>query len=202
MCADYTGAWNLLYDWQTLLAGGAAVFGGWLAYRAGVRQANETQNAARLQIEAMAKQSAILTRQNEELRRTLARETLIAARMLDASMEVVAGDIQTARSRFSGPADGHIDEPRANQIRHSVGKPGFAYLWEKVGMLDREIAVPFLELEASIDRLRAQEGATFVGGLTDKLENLSVFVERILDLAGAEIRRATVRLSGENASPR
>ena len=51
------------------------------------------------------------------------------------------------KMQFAGPPDGMIDASAANRVRQRVGKPGFAYLWEKVGLLDREIAEPFLQLE-------------------------------------------------------
>ena len=41
---DYIGIWKLLYDWQTIIAGAAAIFGGWIAYRAGVKQAQPREN--------------------------------------------------------------------------------------------------------------------------------------------------------------
>jgi len=202
VCTDYDGLLKLLYDWQTLLAGAAAIFGGWLAYRAGVKQATATRDASTVQIQAIDMQTAALEQQNAELRRAdqrgLARESLIAARMLDASLEVVANDIENARSLFGPePRDGYIDEPTANFVRHAVGKPGFAYLWQKVGILDREIAVPFLTLEAAIDRMRAERGATIVSGLTDRLDRLSVLVERLRDLAGGEVGRATAILAAD-----
>jgi hypothetical protein len=57
---EYTGLLGWVYDWQTLLAGGAAIFGGWLAYRAGIKQATATSDAARDQIAEMKKQNADL----------------------------------------------------------------------------------------------------------------------------------------------
>jgi hypothetical protein len=40
---DYTGLFRFVYDWQTFIAGILAVGGGWLAYRAGMRQARTAQ---------------------------------------------------------------------------------------------------------------------------------------------------------------
>lgn len=55
MCSpDYTGLWKLLYNWQTLIAGTAAIIGGWIAYRAGVIQAKATRESANQQIAAAA----------------------------------------------------------------------------------------------------------------------------------------------------
>jgi hypothetical protein len=60
--ADYTGLWKLLYDWQTLLAGAAAIFGGWLAYRAGVKQATATRDAAENSTKSMLERSRLVER--------------------------------------------------------------------------------------------------------------------------------------------
>jgi hypothetical protein len=51
---DYTGLWKLLYDWQTIIAGAAAMLGGWIAYRAGMIQAKATRESANQQIAAAA----------------------------------------------------------------------------------------------------------------------------------------------------
>jgi hypothetical protein len=74
-------------------------------------------------------------------------------------------------------------------------------LWEKLGILDREIAVPFLQLEAAIDRIRAEVGHTQVRFLTERLDRLSAFVERIRDLAGGEIEKALAVLSADELPP-
>jgi hypothetical protein len=66
VCFNYHGFWGWLCDWQTLigaiiaglLAIGAAVLGGWMAYRAGVKQATATQQAADRQIRALEQQNA------------------------------------------------------------------------------------------------------------------------------------------------
>lgn len=50
---DYTGFWKLLYDWQTIIAGGAAVIGGLAAYSAGRIQARATREAADREIAAI-----------------------------------------------------------------------------------------------------------------------------------------------------
>jgi len=50
---DYTGFWKLLYDWQTIIAGGAAIIGGVVAYVAGRIQARATRDAADRQIAAI-----------------------------------------------------------------------------------------------------------------------------------------------------
>lgn len=55
---DYIGIWKLLYDWQTIIAGAAAIFGGWIAYRAGVKQAQATRESTDKQLAAAAAEIA------------------------------------------------------------------------------------------------------------------------------------------------
>jgi hypothetical protein len=159
----YSGVLKWIYDWQTIIAGLAAIFGGWLAYRGGIRQADATRDAAGLQIKALTEQTSAVKQQNAYLvradQRNHARERLIAARTLVASMVVVAKGIQNAKSRFGyGGREGYVDPQTAEDIRQLIGKPGFNFLWEKVGILDHEIGVPFLELEAAIDQMRKVKG--------------------------------------------
>ena len=68
---DYTGLFRFVYDWQTFIAGMGAIYGGWLAYRAGIRQATATREAARDQIAEMGRQNADLKLADQ---RRLARE--------------------------------------------------------------------------------------------------------------------------------
>jgi hypothetical protein len=49
---NYTGFWKLLYDWQTIITGLAAVVGGGMAYWAGRVQAKATRTGADLQVAA------------------------------------------------------------------------------------------------------------------------------------------------------
>jgi hypothetical protein len=59
---DYTGFWKVVYDWQTLITGMAAVFGGLVAYQAGRTQANATREAANRQIAALVHKDRLQAR--------------------------------------------------------------------------------------------------------------------------------------------
>jgi hypothetical protein len=158
---DYTGLLHWAYDWQTMIAGVLAIVGGWLAYRAGIRQANATRSSAEGQIEAIREQTAAAKQQAADLKlaeqRRLARERLAVAGLLYTALGVVVGQIEGARSMFSVPADGLVDE--GGLIRRQVGKPGFAYLWERIGVFEGEIVAGFLNLEIAVDRMQAEKGA-------------------------------------------
>jgi len=184
--SDFHDLWKLFYDWQTIAAGilaiVAALIGGFFVYWVGVKQ-----------IRALQEQNADLKRAEQ---RRLARETLSTARMLDASLQVIAENIEGARE-WSGaqPRSGHVDQEMANSVRQTLGEHRLSYLRDKMGILDPEIAVPLIRLEATLDRFRAEKGETHAGGLTDRLKEFSVLVQRIRDLAGGEIARTRAILS-------
>lgn len=71
MPSDYTGFLKILYDWQTLITGGAAILGGWIAYRAGMIQATATRRAAQTQVEAEQQREE---HETDALRKSLATE--------------------------------------------------------------------------------------------------------------------------------
>jgi hypothetical protein len=184
--------WQVVDHWQTLIAGVFALLGGGVAYIGALQ-------AARRQVKAVNAQTSAVERQNEALKRAdrhrIARERLDVARLLDASLEVIASNIARVRAFYGGPPNGHIDEPLANSIRQGIGKPGFKSLRERIGVLDREIAVTFLTLEAEIDRLRAMTGATHVSGTTDRLDERAVIVSTLRSLVQREMDSANAVLS-------
>jgi hypothetical protein len=181
---DYTGLFRFVYDWQTFIAGMGAIYGGWLAYRAGIRQATATREAARDQIAALEQQNADLKLADQ---RKLARERLAVAGLLYTSLGVVVGQIEYARSRFSGPADALLDEQTANSVRHEVEKPGFAYLWQRLGVFEGAIVAGFLSLEIAVDRMRAETGPVPFGPLKDRLDNLSKLAQSLRSLAPSDV---------------
>jgi hypothetical protein len=184
-CADYTGIWKQIYDWQTLSAGGIAIIAAGIAYCVGHGQ-----------IQAIANQTAALEKQTADLRRAeqqrLARENSTIARVLYASMGLVATDTATANSRFSFQPDSPVlDEQFANSIRDAVGKYSFNYLREKVGNFDREdIMVAFLVLEANIDKLRAEAGPIHAGPLKERLNALLEQAKTLQTHAAGELEKA------------
>jgi hypothetical protein len=63
-----------------------------------------------------------------------------------------------------------------------------------MGVLNPEIAVRLLKLEAEIDRFQAVSGATFVSGITDRLDERANMVSSLRDLANREIDSANAVL--------
>jgi hypothetical protein len=84
---DYTGLWKLLYDWQTIIAGAAAILGGWIAYRAGVIQARATRESADKQIAAAA---AEITDADSTATDAVRREIIEFSKFLIGNLEICA----------------------------------------------------------------------------------------------------------------
>ena len=61
-CCDYTGLIRFVYDWQTYIAGLLALGGGFLAYRAGIKQARATHQAAEQSTRSMQERSQLVER--------------------------------------------------------------------------------------------------------------------------------------------
>jgi hypothetical protein len=166
-----------------ILAIVGAIGGGWLAYRAGVKQANATRKSSREQIVALEQQNATLKLADQ---RRLAQERKDVAGLLYASLGIIITQIGLARSGLTDP----LPTPRANAIRQIIGKPGFTYLWEKLGVFEGEIVVGFLSLELAIDAVQAGKDDTDLGRLKRMLDGLSTLAERLRSLASGEMEKA------------
>jgi hypothetical protein len=164
-----------------ILAIVAAVIGGLFVYCVGVKQ-----------IRALQEQNADLKRAEQ---RRLAQERSNVARVLWSCLGYVESDIK--RASFSGDPNSLLSEQAANSPRHSIGKPNFDYLRERVGSFAREDIVPaFLGVERLIDELRAEEGKIPVDELRTRLDNLLDGVRKLRVLAMVELERARDMLSG------
>jgi hypothetical protein len=188
VCADYTGLFRWVCDWQTLIAGILAIVGaiggGWLAYR-----------GAQNQIAEMKRQNADLKLADQ---RRLAQERKAVAGLLYASVGIVITQIDLARSGLIDP----LPTPRANAIRQAIGKPGFTYLWKKLGVFEGEIVDAFLNLELGIDAVRAGKDDADLGRLKRMLDGLSALAERLRSLASGEMERAKAILPVDELPPR
>ena len=91
--------------------------------------------------------------------------------------------------------------PLANAIREIVGKPGFTYLWERLGVFEGEIVFAFLKLEIAIDLIQGEKDDTDVGQLKDQLDALSTLAERLRSLATGEMQRAMAILPVDELPP-
>ena len=81
----YSGIWKLFHDWQTIIAGAAAIFGGWMAYRAGVKQAQATRESADNQIAATA---AEIKNSDSAAADAIRREVIEFSKFISGNLEI------------------------------------------------------------------------------------------------------------------
>jgi hypothetical protein len=183
---EYTGLFRFVYDWQTFIAGMGAIYGGLLAYRAGKTQATATREAARDQIAALEQQNADLKLADK---RRLAQERKDVAGFLYASVGIVIAQIEIARSGLTDLEENPFGVS-AKTIRQTVGKPGFTYLWGRLGVFEGEIVVAFLSLDTAIDQMQAGKDDTDFGHLKHMLEGLLTLAKDLRSLASSEMQKA------------
>jgi hypothetical protein len=191
--------WQVIDHWQTLIAGGIAGLAGLVAYIGALQ-------AARRQVKAANKQTAVVERQNAALKlieqHRIAREQLMVARLLHASLELLSKDIADASDSYKSPREDEIIAAGdANAIRDRMKKPAsFSVLMERISTLSPEIAVRFLALDSQIDRLKAETTSITVGGLMkDRLGRLAEAELALRKLTGEAIRSAESVLATEGA---
>ena len=123
--------WQVIDHWQTLIAGGIAGLAGLAAYTGALR-------AARRQVKAANKQTAVVERQNAALKlveqHRIAGEQLMVARLLHASLELLSKDIADASDSYKSPREDEIIAAGdANAIRDRIKKPAsFSVLMERI----------------------------------------------------------------------
>jgi signal transduction histidine kinase len=166
--------WQFVDHWQTLIAGGLALFAGvvtvWGTLRAANRQvktANDaadreikaTTDAANRQITAAQEQTAAaqyqtaVTRELE--RRRIAREGYAFHAMLAAAMSAVIADVEAAR-KLPAPTSTGGETREAYVIRQRMKRAGFAELRHAFLHFGGTQTAEFLQLDKQIEDLAAQ----------------------------------------------
>jgi hypothetical protein len=164
---------QVIDHWQTLIAGGVAGLAGLAAYIGALQAAGRQVKAANAQTAAVETQNAALKRADQQ---RLAREQLMVARLLDASLQLLKKDIDDASDSYKSPRENDIIAAGdANAIRDRIKKPAsFPILMENITALSPDIAVLFLSLNAKIDRVKAETESITVGGLmNDRIGSLA-----------------------------
>ena len=167
--------WQFLDHWQTIIAGGLALFAGvvtvWGTLRAANRQvkaANDAANreikattdAANRQISAAQEQTAAAQHQTavtrELERRRIAREGYAFHAMLEAAMSAVIADVEAAR-KLKSPSDVSHETREAYVIRQRVKRAGFIELRHAFLRFGGTRTAEFLQLDKEIEDLSAYD---------------------------------------------
>jgi hypothetical protein len=118
MC-EYASITKLLYDWQTLIAGG-------MALAAGVGTGWITRSAARQQVAAANRQTEAVKQQNTELkteaRRNLARNALTSITLIESVLSRIQDDIDRVIQLTNQPQFGGVGgvAPRGVPLSRSI----------------------------------------------------------------------------------
>jgi len=219
--------WQFIDHWQTLIAGGLALFAGivtvWGTLRAAnrqVRAANDAADrevkaaadAANRQISAAQEQTATAQHQTavtrEIERRRIAREGYAFHAMLEAVMSAVIGDVEAARKLPAPLSEG--DTREAYAIRQRVKRAGFIELRHAFLRFGGTRTTEFLQLDKEIEDLSAQcttpinPGSGFpmspVGvsaGLFEQLDRIERQATELLDHATDGMKRCREELAKE-----
>jgi hypothetical protein len=131
---------TFLFDWQPLLVGVLALAAGVAAYCAGLRQAR-----------AVEEQNRELKR-NE--RRQLAREGIVATRLIDGILAKIEHEIARVTTLFEQPCYQKPDAIAPADWNRLIQKPNISVVFDKLGMCSEEILAKYMELDAEIEQYR------------------------------------------------
>jgi hypothetical protein len=168
-------------DQGSIIAGILALLAGLVAYRAGKLQARAT------------------TQQNIELRtenrRRLAREGIIATRLLEGVLSKIKGDIDRLNKLLDQPQ--FFANPNAtvpSDWRKLIRKPALTTVWDKLGLCERETINNYLILDAKIDEF-IERDISGVHPIKNSLADFTNFVTVLRDDLAGEARRYDAVLS-------
>jgi hypothetical protein len=166
--------WQFIDHWQTVIAGGLALFAGvvtvWGTLRAANRQVKSANDAADREIKtatdaanrqisaaqkqtAAAQHQAAVTRELE--RRRIAREGYAFHAVLEAAMSAVIADVEAAR-KLPPPRSDVFETREAYVIRQRVKRAGFIELRHAFLRFGGTRTTEFLQLDKEIEDLSAQ----------------------------------------------
>jgi hypothetical protein len=157
----------------SLIAGLLALLAGVLAFLIGRRQVEWLQRSEK---------------------RHLARETLIATRLIDSVLARIQDEIKCVRKMLSQRQYQPPDAVAPSDVRKLLHKPNVAVVWDRLGLCDPEIIRAYMDLDADIDQYWERE----IHGVAHHIEQLQKFdakIEFLRDELGHEARRCTKALA-------
>jgi hypothetical protein len=172
--------WSALYvffrDEGSIIAGVIALAAGYIAYAGATR-------AAKIQVDAMTVQTEALKQQNSELkienRRRLAREEIVAVRLLLGVVKRIGNDCKNPKL---------IESPGLK------AKPPLSVVWNHLGVCDQEIIEKYLSLDEAIDQSVCLN-TNFSRELREKQSELASMAELLIADLDDEMKRGLAVLA-------
>jgi hypothetical protein len=188
--------WLSLYYWcrdqGSLVAGAMALVAGVIAYVGAVHGAKD-------QAAATNEQTAALRQQNEALkesqRRTLARDGLVAIRMLNSVIDQMQGDIDRVTELLDQPAYSGMNAAAPGSWKTLIQKPPLSVVWITLGNCGREVIDKYLMLDSKIDQF-AKDGVHGAQYMRDKLNEFSEIAHFVSAELESDAQKCNAVLAG------
>jgi hypothetical protein len=162
-----------LRDEGSIIAGLLALVAGGIAYAGAMR-------AARIQVDELRQQNSELKAEN---RRTLARDGIIAVRLLSGVVNRIKDDTKKLRELLEQPQYKGPNVSAPGDWRKLIRKPPLEVVWNNLGVCGREIIDGYLLLDSKIDEFAEHEiaGADYMSERVAAFDNLVGFLNDELD---------------------
>jgi hypothetical protein len=166
-----------------------SIISGILALIAGVVAYGGAMHAAKIQVAALKEQNAALKGEN---RRKLARDSIVAIRLLSGVVRGMKDDSKRIRDLLQQPQYMVPNAIAPTDWRQSIAKPPLAVVWNSLGLCGREIIETYLVLDAKVEefarrdvpaaKYMREQLAGFMGAIDILASELDAEAKRCLDL--------------------
>jgi hypothetical protein len=171
----YCRIYEFLKDQGSIIAGLLALLAGVVAYYG-------SRKAADLQVKAAEKQTDILREQNtylvRENRRKLARDSLVAIRLVIGALERIKADTKDLKRRFQEPPHSMPGSPGTATPRdlELISAPAMQLLWQNLGLCGQEVIDKFLLVDKIIHEVKRADNWNVIH-ITSKLTEINTIID-------------------------
>lgn len=160
----HSALYEFFRDQGSILAGILALMAGIIAYLGVWQQSRQLKN---------------------EVRRQLARESLIATRLLDGVLSRMQQDVVAVKKLLEQPL--YFNNPNAvvpGDWKTLIQKPALSVVWDNLGMCGQSVIDNYLSLDTKIDRFAKRE----IGGV-DYMKNMLAEFTILIDVLRDELAK-------------
>jgi hypothetical protein len=180
---------SVLYDFfrdqGSIIGGLLALAAGFLAFRGALRAAEKQAAAVNVQTEALRQQNSDL---KSESRRRLAREAIIAIKLLGSVLGIVRADVAKVRKLLDEPIYFGPNKVAPANVRQVIYQLPLDIVWGNLGVCGTEVVNNYLLLDAKLDEFTKSQ--VYMVGL---IQNELQIIINILDFLERELKTDTER---------
>jgi len=189
---------SVLYDFfrdqGSIIGGLLALAAGYLAFTGAMRAAEKQVTAANAQTGALRQQNSDL---KTESRRRLAREAIIAIKLLGSVLVIVRADVAKVTKLLDQPVYFGPNMVAPANTRQLIYQLPLDIVWGNLGVCGTEVVNNYLVLDAKLDEF-AKTQIYAVGSIQNELQiitNLLDFLERQLETDAARCNAVLLETS-------